>query len=207
MMRRLAIMATAAVLLLAACSRTPQASPVPRPLDREGVAPYSLTEEETYLLRAFGMEGDAQLLAFRAPQEAASLDVDVLRLAEDGTWESLGSGGVSLDSSAGGTPLGTFAIRLGENGAVDFYINTTSQAAYHVQEVSELSAPCMSTKDWLREYVPASLGEPIPVSLCVYDSGTQMRSYTLQDWEDPSVFADMDLVMVVTLTFRGDADG
>lgn len=37
-----------------------------------------------------------------------------------------------------------------------------------------------------------------------FKSGTIMRSYSLQDYFEPSKFEGMDLVQVVTLTFRSE---
>jgi len=48
------------------------------------------------------------------------------------------------------------------------------------------------------------MDKEIPVAIMVYDSGTIMRSYSLQDYFEPSKFEGMDLVQVVTLTFRGE---
>lgn len=45
------------------------------------------------------------------------------------------------------------------------------------------------------------MNKEIPVALMVYDSGTSMSGYSLQDYFDPSVFDGMDFVQVVTLTF------
>ena len=41
----------------------------------------------------------------------------------------------------------------------------------------------------------------ISLNKMVYDSGSSMRGYSLQDYSSPSIFGEMDLVKVVTLTF------
>ncbi len=38
----------------------------------------------------------------------------------------------------------------------------------------------------------------------VYDSGTSVQSYSLQDYFEPSKFSEVDLVQVVTLTFTDE---
>ena len=58
-----------------------------------------------------------------------------------------------------------------------------------------------SVKGFLQEFQPIAMNTEIPVALMVYDSGTSMKSYTLQDYFEPSKFDGMDLVQVVTLEF------
>jgi hypothetical protein len=62
----------------------------------------------------------------------------------------------------------------------------------------------MSMKGFLQEFQRIEMDKEIPVAFMVYDSGTIMRSYSLQDYFEPSKFEGMDLVQVVTLTFRGE---
>jgi len=59
-------------------------------------------------------------------------------------------------------------------------------------------------KKILQEFQRIEMDNEIPIAFMVYDSGTIMRSYSLQDYFKPSIFEGMDLVQVVTLTFRSE---
>lgn len=62
----------------------------------------------------------------------------------------------------------------------------------------------VSTKEFLQEFQKIEMDKEIPVALMVYDSGTIISSYLLQDYFEVSKFEGMDLVQVVTLTFTGE---
>ncbi len=62
----------------------------------------------------------------------------------------------------------------------------------------------MSMKGFLQEFPRIEIDKEIPIAFMVYDSGTIMRSYSLQDYFEPSIFEGMDLVQVVTLIFRSE---
>ncbi len=83
-------------------------------LDQAGIAPYELTERETYLLQSLGMETYSQILSYRAPEGARSLDVRVYQLTQEGSWEETDNGGlysfatspVELESITLGSQIG-----------------------------------------------------------------------------------------------------
>ena len=75
------------------------------------------------------------------------------------------------------------------------------KGAYKTNEVLLDTERLISTKVFLQEFQKIELNQKIPVALLVYDSGTTMRSYALQDYFNPEKFAGMDLVQAVTLTF------
>ena len=188
------------IVTLSACSSKTDS---PKLLSKEGIAPYELSESEKYILQSFGMDGTSQIIAFNAPKEAISLNVNVYRLGDDETWSNVGEGGISIGTDI--EPIdqltGTFTMQLRENYAIDFIINAGGTASYKTDEIVLNSEAMASIKGFLQEFQDITINTEIPVALMVYDSGTSMRSYSLQDYFEPSKFAGMDLVQVVTLEF------
>lgn len=195
-----AILLIMMIVTLSACSSKTDS---PKLLSKEGIAPYELSESEKYILQSFGMDGTSQIIAFNAPKEAISLNVNVYRLGDDETWSNVGKGGISIGTDR--EPIdqltGTFTMQLRENYAIDFIINAGGRASYKTDEIVLNSETMASIKVFLQEFQDITINTEIPVALMVYDSGTSMRSYSLQDYFEPSKFAGMDLVQVVTLEF------
>lgn len=114
----------ATVFLLAAGSNTTDS---PNAQVKEGIAPYELSENEKYVLQSFGMEDNAQILAFHAPEEATALQVNVYRLDENDHWITIGNSEVSTDPDSHEQMTGNFTMQLKENFAIDFNINLTGR--------------------------------------------------------------------------------
>lgn len=173
---------------------------------KEGVQPYNLSEREKYLLQSFAMEGNSQIISFNAPKEAITLDIKVYRLEDGGKWDIIGGGGISIGEERKPTNKlsGTFTMQLRENHAIDFNINSSGRASYTTDEIILDTEILGSTKGFLQEYQEIEIDREIPIALMIYDSGTTMRSHSLEDYFEPSKFEGMDLVQVVTLTFTGE---
>jgi len=188
------------MMTLVACSNKTDA---PKLLTKEGVAPYELSESEKHILQSFGMEDNSQIISFHAPKEAITLNVNVYRLEGDENWVSIGGGAISIGTDR--EPIkqltGTLTMQLKENYAIDFNINASGRASYKTDEIVLDTETMASTKGFLQKFQKIELNKEMPVAIMVYDSGTSMRSYSLQDYFDPSKFEGMDLVQVVTLTF------
>ena len=188
------------VMALVACSNK---TDLPKLLTKEGIIPYELSESEKYILQSFGMEGNSQIISFHAPKESITLNVNVYRLESDGNWGSIGGGAVSIGTDR--EPIeqltGTFTMQLKENYEIDFNINASGRASYKIDEIILDAEIMASSKGFLQEFQKIEINKEIPVALMVYDSGTSMRSYSLQDYFEPSKFDGIDLVQVVTLTF------
>lgn len=195
-----AVLLISVMVTLAACSNK---SDLPMTLDEEGIAPYELSDSEKYILQSFGMDGTSQIISFHAPKETNSLYVNVYRLEDNEMWRNIGGGGVSLgtDRKPEDQLTGTFAMQLKENYSIDFHINASGLASYQTDEISLDTEPTVSVKGFLQKYQTIEMNKEIPVALMVYDSGTSMRSYSLQDYFEPSKFEGMDFVQVVTLEF------
>lgn len=188
------------VMSLTACSSK---SDLPKTLSKEGIAPYELSDSEKYILQSFGMEDGSQIISFNAPKEAISLNVNVYRLEDGEKWSSIGNGGISLGTER--QPMdrlaGTFTMQSQENHVIAYNINANGRASYKTEEILLDSEETASLKAFLQEFQSIEINKEIPVALMVYDSGTSMRSFTLQDYFEPSKFEGMDLVQVVTLEF------
>lgn len=85
-------------VVLVACSNN--GNP-PNASVKEGIQPYNLSENERYLLKSFGMEGNSQIISFNAPKEAISLEVKIYRLGDDKKWDVIG--GRNLNRQREGT--------------------------------------------------------------------------------------------------------
>ncbi|MCC5912642.1 MAG: hypothetical protein JJT76_19670 [Clostridiaceae bacterium] len=187
-------------MALVACSNKTDS---PKLLTKEGIIPYELSESEKYILKSFGMESNSQIISFHAPKEAITLNVNVYRLEGGKNWSSIGGGAISIGTDR--EPMeqltGTFTMQLKENYSIDFNINTSGRASYKTDEIILDTETMASTKGFLQEFQKIEINKEIPVALMVYDSGSSMRSYSLQDYFAPSEFDGMDLVQVVTLIF------
>ena len=172
-------------------------------LDKEGIAPYDLSEDGEYILQAFGMENNSQLIAFKAPKEAITMNVNVYCLDNSEQWKPVGGSAISIGEDR--EPIeqleGTFAMQMQENYVVDFHINCAGRMSSQSEEIMLDNEAMASVKVFLQEFEEVELNTEVPVALMVYDSGTSMKSYSLQDYFEPSEFAEMDLVQAVTLEF------
>ena len=188
------------MVLLAACSSK---ADLPEVLRKEGITPYELSESEKYILQSFNMDGTSQIISFDAPKEATTLNVSVYRLEDGGKWGSIGGGGISIGADR--KPIdkltGIFTMQLKENYSIDFVINAGGRASYKTDEILLDSEIMASTKGFLQDFQDIIVNSEIPVALMVYDSGNSMKTYSLQDYFEPSKFEGMDLVQVVTLEF------
>lgn len=191
------------LLALTACSNAERSSNKLNSLDKEGIAPYELSENEQDLLEAFGMSDTSQIITFNAPKETQTINVHVYRLVNDNMWEQIGGGAISSGAERKSSELltGTFTIQLRENYCIDFNINYTGQYSFQTEPIIPDQKIVGSTRGFLESFQNIELNTEIPVAVMVYDSGTKMRSYTPQDYFEPSKFEGMDLVQVVTLEF------
>lgn len=188
------------ILALVACSNEKTAS---KQLTKEGVAPYELLENEKYLLESFGIDGNSQIISFNAPKNAITLNVNVYRLENDENWKSIGDGSISIGKERESMEqlTGIFTMQLKENYAIDLNINASGRYSFKTDEIILDTEAMASVKQFLENFQEVEINKEIPVALMIYDSGTSMKSYSLQDYFNPSEFAGMDLVQAVTLTF------
>lgn len=172
-------------------------------LTKVGVAPYELSESEENLLQSFGLGNNAKAISFLAPKEAISLNVNVYTLGENNQWEATGGGYLSIGEER--QPVdqlsGMFTIKVNKDHSMDFHINGAGLLSFSTDPIMLEHDDVISSVGFLQEFQEIELNTEIPVALMVYDSGTSMRTYSPQDYFEPSKFDGMDLVQVVTLTF------
>ncbi len=134
------------IITLTACSNT---TDIPKLLNKEGIAPYELTERESYLLRDFGIENNSQIIAFNPPKEALTVKVNVYCL-NDSNWESIGSGAIYLGNvSIPAEQLkGTFTMLLKENYSIDYHINCAGRASYKTNAIDVDSKYIISSRSF-----------------------------------------------------------
>lgn len=191
------ILAATMTILLATCSNNSE-------LKSEGITPYELTDREKRLLQSFDLENNSQIIEFNAPQKAISLNVNIYRLNSDGEWDNTDEGGISIgiDREPVKVITGFFTMKLNKDYTIDFVINSNGgKASYKTKGFTVEPNITASAIDFLDEFQEIKINEEMPVALMIYDSGTSLRSYSVQDYFEPSKFEGMDLVQAVTLSF------
>lgn len=188
------------IMTVSACSNDTGAAKL---LDKEGVAPYELSENDTYLLQSLALEGDVNIISFKAPNTAKTLKTDVYVLEDNGIWNNVGGGQVLLgqDAAPDARLEGTFAMLLKDDYAIDMHINTMGRSSYQTEKLDVDYEIIASQKGFLTDFQKIELDKEIPVAMMIYDSGTSMRTYSMDSFFTPSEFEGIDLVQVVTLTF------
>lgn len=184
---------------LTACS----ISETPKPLTKEGIAPYVLSDDTQYVLESFGMSDTSQIFSCNAPKEAITLHANVYRLTPGFDWETIGGGSISIGSER--EPIeklkGSVTLQLRENYTIDLNLNFSGRCSFTSNPIELEEEPIVNTHGFLQEFQTIELNTEIPIAIMVYDSGNSMRSYSPQDYFTPSVFDGMDLVQIVTLEF------
>ena len=87
------------------------------------------------MLESFGMYGRSNLFAFRGPQGAASLEVNVYRLNPDGAWEVIGGSGASM-GSGGYVISGDGSLEEAEGGVLALEIQEDHSIALHINSLA-----------------------------------------------------------------------
>ena len=183
MKRKLSVLllfAAAAVLGMAGCASGSEGSGSFGGLSKTGIAPYECSDSES-----------------------VSMTVTISRLEEDGTWKEIGGGTISSgDDLSGREPLsGALTMKLEEDRRIDSHIRTSSLFSFRTDPVLPEPETLGSMTAFLQEFTEIEENKEIPAAILTYDSGSTMRSCSLQDYFDPSVFEGTDLVLAVTVRF------
>ena len=183
MKRKLSVLllfAAAAVLGMAGCASGSEGSGSFGGLSKTGIAPYECSDSES-----------------------VSMTVTISRLEEDGTWKEIGGGTISSgDDLSGREPLsGALTMKLEEDRRIDFHIRTSTLFTFRTDPVLPEPETLGSMTAFLQEFTEIEENKEIPAAILTYDSGSTMRSCSLQDYFDPSVFEGTDLVLAVTVRF------
>lgn len=174
-------------------------------LTKEGIAPCQLSNREILLLQSFNMEKTSHIIEFNAPAEAISLSVNIYQL-NTGNWDIIDGGAISIGDER--EPInslkGTFAMKINDDYTIDYIINCAGLASYKTKGLTVETEIASSANLFLQDFQEIEVNKEIPVALMVYDNGTSMRSFSLQDYFEPSVFEGMDVVRAITLTFSDE---
>lgn len=197
------LLIAAAINMFSGCSNNTDTA-----LNKEGVQPYTLSEREKELLQSLSLKDKVNIISFKAPKAARSLQVNTYILGEDKTWQANGGGKISMgkDSNPADILEGTFAMLLKENYKIEMHINTSVRYSYQTDELVNNNTALASAIGFLMEFKEIELNKEIPVAIMIYDSSTSIRSYGMENFFSPTDFAEMDLVQAVTLTFTDEAD-
>ncbi len=149
------------------------------------------------------MEDNTQILSFHAPKEAISMHVNIYRLENGENWSNIGGGTISIGAEREPSDqlTGIFTMQLKKDYAIDFNITSNGRASYSTDSILLDTEITVSAKKFLMNFQEIEINKEIPVALMVYDSGKSMESHSLKEYFEPSRFAGMDLVQIVTLTF------
>lgn len=183
-------------LLLSACSN------IDHP--KVGIAPYTLSESDEYLLEAFGLINNSQLISFNAPKEAKALFIHIYSLDESGDWQEVNfGGGISIGNKT--EPMnhleGTFAMTLNDNHTIDFTLNSNGRFSSNVELANLDFNIKVCAKAFLTDFQKIEINQEIPVAIMVFDNGASMRSFSVDSYFEPDIFEGMNSVQAVTLTF------
>ncbi|RKD25915.1 hypothetical protein BEP19_03015 [Ammoniphilus oxalaticus] len=205
-MKKIASIVSMVVLFMSlmACSSEPKAM---KPLNKEGVAPYVFSTDEKFLLQSIGFEQDVLFVSFKAPQAAKSMKIASYVLKK-GQWLEFGGGQISLgeDAEPNARLEGLLSMLIKEDYAIQFQLvgNSLGRTTFPNSKPLEFEKAARSLatlKTSLSDFHAIELNKEIPVALMVYDEAQMIKTYDLQDYHSPEVFAEMDLVQAVTLTF------
>ncbi len=119
---------------LAGCAQTNAQT-----LSKEQVAPYELSESETQLLEAFGMDQNSQIVSFCAPETVITVTARVYKLKEDLNWEIIGDGSMSIgkEKEPAEQISGSFTMQIQDDRSIDFHINMAGQGAFSTKDIGE----------------------------------------------------------------------
>ncbi|WP_201750376.1 hypothetical protein [Senegalia massiliensis] len=158
-----------------------------------------MSESDIYLLQTLEIQDDINIISFKAPKNAKSLKLNVYVLNSNNNWDVIGGGQVYAEPDS--RLEGTFAMMLKDNHAINFNINTIGRVSYQTDALKMENEISASSKSFLRDFQRIEINKELPLAIMIYDSGTMMRAYSLENFFSPSRFKEMDLVQAVTLTF------
>ncbi len=164
------------------------------------VEPYELDESQRELLSLLGIEDEAMVFSFEAPEEAGRLSAHAYVL-EDGAWVE--NGGVSLFREEGDEPFaGELAFTRQEDRSIDLALHSQGKVSFRSEPVAWDGELLSSGGARLTQRQPAELGREVPVAAFVEDGGTALKSLDIEKiWNEPETAAGLDIVQVVTLEF------
>lgn len=192
----------ACILSLSACSGGAN-PPDTIKAGKEVLQPYRFSAEETRLLTSLGMESKAHVFAFKAPEGAKALRVNIYRLKKDGAWQGGDGGEVALgENDPPSWKLeGNVALLANDDHSFTYRINALGSASYTSSPADADTKFSQKAYAALTQEKAIELGKEIPVFLSVCSGGTSVASFGADDYFSPEKLTKMDLVQAVTVLF------
>ncbi|MBS7225678.1 MAG: hypothetical protein KH050_10150 [Clostridiaceae bacterium] len=209
-MKRIFSLVFLCLFLLTGCEKPEQADVAALPLpETEGIAPYKFSAQETALLRTFGVpvETHAQMLSFRAPEEAVTLRVNAYQLSEDKTaWIDREIEDVAIGAAETPHPLAGFlTTQVMADSSIRFHVNCGGISSFRTDALLPAQPRFSVLTAGLHAPAAITPDEEIPILFIAYTTeGKSVRFHTLEDVLDPSDLKDADYAQLITLTFASE---
>lgn len=203
MRKIIAVMPCVCVLAFAGCSNTEDttdkdtAAQGAKYLEKEGIAPYDLSEGEEYILDVMNIKKDALLVSYNATENSKMLMVRVYNL-NDGQWDETGNLTFVI---ADDNKHGTISIMEKDNYVLEL---STISASAKSEKIDDENQYVQSQKTVINDFQNIELNKEIPVAIYINDSDTAGVPIELSEFSDPSNFEGIDLVRAVTFEFMDE---
>lgn len=203
MRKIIAVMLCVCVLAFAGCSNTEDttdkdtAAQGAKYLEKEGIAPYDLSEGEEYILDVMNIKKDTLLVSYNATENTKMLMVRVYNL-NDGQWDEIGNLAFVI---ADDNKHGTISIMEKDNYVLEL---STISASAKSEKIDDENEYVQSQKAVINDFQNIELNKEIPVAIYINDSDTAGVPIELSEFSDPSNFEGIDLVRVVTFEFMDE---
>lgn len=203
MRKIIAVMLCVCVLAFAGCSNTEDttdkdtAAQGAKYLEKEGIAPYDLSEGEEYILNVMNIKKDALLVSYNATENSKMIMVRVYNL-NDGQWDETGNLTFVI---ADDNKHGTISIMEKDNYVLEL---STISASAKSEKIDDENEYVQSQKTVINDFQNIELNKEIPVAIYINDSDTAGVPIELSEFSDPSNFEGIDLVRAVTFEFMDE---
>lgn len=191
------------VLAFAGCSNTEDttdkdtAAQGAKYLEKEGIAPYDLSEGEEYILNVMNIKKDTLLVSYNATENTKMLMVRVYNL-NDGQWDEIGNLAFVI---ADDNKHGTISIMEKDNYVLEL---STISASAKSEKIDDENEYVQSQKTVINDFQNIELNKEMPVAIYINDSDTAGVPIELSEFSDPSNFEGIDLVRAVTFEFMDE---
>ena len=203
MRKIIAVMLCVCVLAFAGCSNTEDttdkdtAAQGAKYLEKEGIAPYDLSEGEEYILDVMNIKKDALLVSYNATENSKMLMVRVYNL-NDVQWDETGNLTFVI---ADDNKHGTISIMEKDNYVLEL---STISASAKSEKIDDENEYVQSQKTVINDFQNIELNKEMPVAIYINDSDTAGVPIELSEFSDPSNFEGIDLVRAVTFEFMDE---
>lgn len=204
MRKIIAVMPCVCVLAFAGCSNTEEdttdkdtAAQGAKYLEKEGIAPYDLSEGEEYILDVMNIKKDTLLVSYNAAENTKMLMVRAYNL-NDGQWDETGNLTFVI---ADDNKQGTISIMEKDNYVLEL---STISASAKSEKIDDENQYVQSQKAVINDFQNIELNKEISVAIYINDSDTAGVPIELSEFSDPSNFEGIDLVRAVTFEFMDE---